>query len=184
MFTHSLSFDDVGKVRRIINMERYNGRVNIATPTDPDAKFKMFEKINTRNTSGTYYDALVGNWEWNTLASVFFSGKNIQIIQNGIRAGVYKMSENKIVIPNQDIDTLKIIMRSTYLQYAEHYPDKITEQVERLNNIVLEYAIPAVYGEAVGYMKYVMDQSTLVVPMEPPLNHDRQYKQLEIKRFF
>jgi hypothetical protein len=173
----------VQSINRILDMDRYNGRVNIALPPDPDAKFRMFERAHIRNTATNYFDALTGNWEWNTLAHVYFSAENIQIIQNGIRAGVYNMSDNKIVVPNQNIDTLKVIMRSTYLQYAEHYPTDITGQVERLNNIVLEYAIPSVYNEAVGYMKYVIDQSTLAMPMDHPLNHDRQFKQLEIKRY-
>ena len=183
MSIKNLSYDNIQTVNRILETERYNGRVNIALPEDPDAKFKMFERINSKNVTGSYYDALTGNWEWNTLAHIYFSAENIQIIQNAIKAGVYKLSGNKIVVPNQNPDTLKIIMRSTYLQYAEHYPDNITEQVQRLNDIVLEYAVPSVYNEAVGYMKYVMDQSSLVLPLDHPLNHDRQFKQLEIKRF-
>jgi hypothetical protein len=75
-------------------------------------------------------------------------------------------------------------MRSIYLQYAEHSPNKITEQVERLNKLVLDYAVPTVYGEAVGYAKYCQDQSTLVVPLELPRHHDRDYKQLELKDWF
>ena len=74
-------------------------------------------------------------------------------------------------------------MRSTYLQHAEHREEDITGQVEELNNLVLEYAIPSVYKSAVSYMKYCQDQSTLVVPLELPRNHDRDYKQLEIKKF-
>jgi hypothetical protein len=178
-----LSYDNINTVNRILSSDKYNGRVNIALPEDKDARFKMFERINSRNQSNSYYEALTGNWEWNPLANAFFSAENMQIIQNGIKAGVYSLSEKKLVVPNQNTDTLKIIMRSTYLQYAEHYPNAIAEQVERLNNIVLEYAIPSVYNEAIGYMKYVQDQSTLVLPMERPLNHDRQFKQLEIKRF-
>jgi len=105
-------------------------------------------------------------------------------VQNGLRAGVYKMSNDKFVIAPQNIDTLKVIMRSIYLQYAEHYADNITGQVERLNKLVLDYAVPTVYGEAVGYMKYCQDQSSLVMPMEIPKHHDRQYKQLELKEWF
>ena len=71
-------------------------------------------------------------------------------------------------------------MRSTYLQYAEHYSDNITKQVERLNKIVLDYCVPSVYNEAVGYERYCQDQSSLVVPIELPKHHDRKYKQLEL----
>lgn len=179
----TLSYDNINTIHRILEADKYNGRVNIMLPEDPDAKFKMHERINVKNTASNYYDALNGNWEWNPLANTFFSAENIQIIQNGIKAGVNKMSEGKIYVPNQNIDTLKIIMRSTYLQYAEHYPNNIREQVERLNAIVLEYSVPSVFNEAIAYMKYVQDQSTLVQPMERPVALDRQYKQLEIKRF-
>ena len=110
--------------------------------------------------------------------------ENIQIIQNGLRAGVYEMSNHEIVIPPQNIDQLKIIMRSTYLQYAEHYETNIRGQIEKLNRLVLDYAVPTVYGEARGYLKYMQDQSTLVVPLEIPKHHDRQYKQLELKPWF
>jgi hypothetical protein len=180
---HTVLYDKLGSADTILNMEKYNGRVNIAQPTDPTAVFKMHERISAKNKSTTYCEALTGNLEWNVLAQVFFSKENIQIIQNGLRAGVYAMSEGKYIIPNQNIENLKIIMRSTYLQYAEHYPTKITQQVERLNNIVLDYAVPAVYGEAVGYSKYIEDQSTLVMPLNHPLNHDRNYKELELRRF-
>lgn len=178
------SFEPVGDVGRLLEGERYNGRVDIATMAeDPDVRFKMHEKLTVQNKASNYYESLNGNWEWNVLAQVYFSQENIQIIQNGIRAGVYKMSENKLNVPPQNIDTLKIIMRSIYLQYAEHYPKDITGQVEYLNSLVLEYAVTSVYNEAIGYLKYVQDQSTLVVPLEMPLNHDRTYKQLEPKYF-
>ena len=72
-------------------------------------------------------------------------------------------------------------MRSTYLQYAEHMPDEITAQVERLNKLVLEYCIHYVYNEAIGYEKYCQDQSSLAVPLEMPKSLDRNFKQLELK---
>lgn len=169
----------------LIDNLRYNGRVNIIENSDPNAVFKMQERISLKNKSTSYSSALAGNdWEDNILARVFFSAENIQILQNGLRAGVHKMSSEKIVIPNQNLDQLKIIMRSTYLQYAEHIPENTRQQVERLNKIVWDYVVPSVYNEAVGYLKYMQDQSTLVMPMERPLHIDREYKQLELKSWF
>ena len=167
----------------IINSNEYNGRVNIMDAPSTNVVFQMQERIGIKNKATEYREALTGIWETNVLSQVFFSAENIQIIQNGLRAGVYQMSHNQFMIPPQNIDNLKIIMRSIYLQYAEHYPDKIREQVERLNKMVLEYAVPSVYNEAVGYMKYREDQSRLVVPLEKPLPPDRVYKQLQLKRW-
>ena len=143
----------------------------------------MQEKIAIKNKSTEYRNALAGTLENNMLSDVFFSAENVQILQNGIRAGVYKASNEKILVHPQNVDTLKIIMRSTYLQYAEHNLEKITQEVERLNKLVLNYCVPNVYSAAISYRKYLEDQSTLVTPLERPRNHDRDYKQLELKHF-
>lgn len=158
-----------------------NGRVNLITEPSPDVRFQMQEKVAIKNKSTEYRNALAGNLENNMLSNVFFSAENVQILQNGIRAGVYKASKEEILVPPQNVDTLKIVMRSTYLQYAEHNMDKITEEVSRLNKLVLNYCVPNVYGAAKSYRKYLEDQSTLVTPLERPRNHDRDYKQLELK---
>ena len=170
---------------KILEMQRYNGRINIIEQPDPSVQFKIYEKIAVKNKATNYAEALSGNnWEDNILASVYFSSENIQIIQNGLRAGVYEMSNSKFVISPQNIDQLKIVMRSIYLQYARHEPINITKQVEELNALVLGYAVPYVYNESMGYMKYMEDQSMLVVPLELPKQINRDFKQLEIKRFF
>ena len=163
---------------------RYNGRVNIVEPENPNARFQMFERIAVKNKATEYRGALVGDWENNVLSQVFFSEGNVQILQNGLRAGVYEMSKNQYILPPQSIDNLKIIMRTKYLQYAEHYSENITAQIERLNKIVLDYVVPMLYNETMGYIKYLQDQSSLVVPLELPIHHDRNYKQLELKPWF
>jgi len=174
----------ISELSRKLEGGKYNGLVDIASMVeDPDVRFKMHEKLSVKNGSGSYFEALNGTWEWNVLAQVYFSEGNMNIIQNGIRAGVYKMSNGKINVPNQNVDALQIIMRSIYLQHAEHYPKDITKQVEYLNSLVLDYAVSSVYNEAISYMKYVQDQSTLVMPFDRPLQNDRAYKQLEPKYF-
>jgi hypothetical protein len=181
--TNQIYPENVNNFSRIVNVDTYNGRVNIIEPTNPNARFQMFEKIAVNNKATEHRDALNGNWEHNVIAQVFFSTENIQIIQNGLRAGVYKMSNSKILIPPQNINNLKIVMRSTYLQYAEHYPSNIREQVAKLNKLVLDWCIPEVYGEAVAYLNYCQDQSSLVLPIDLPKQNDRAYKQLELKEW-
>jgi hypothetical protein len=161
-----------------------NGRVNLVENPDPHAVIRMQERIALKNKSSSFSDAINGQWEDNLISTLFFSKENIQIIQNGLRKGVYEMSDHKFVIPPQNIDQLKIIMRSIYLQYAEHYDHGITQQIERLNKLVLDYAIPAVHGESVGYLKYCEDQSSIVTPLQYPRHADRRYKQLELKPWF
>lgn len=177
-------YTGVNENSKILNLDKFNGRVKIVQPTDENAKFKIQERVVPRNKASNYYDALIGNIEWNVLAQVFFSAENMQILQNGLRAGVYQMSGNKMIISEQNADSLKIIMQSVYNQYAEHLMDNVRGQVERLNQRVLDIAVKTAFNEATAYNKYLMDQSTLVVPMSHPKAHDREYKQLEFKEWF
>ena len=159
-----------------------NGRVNIID-IPQKVLFEMQEKIAVKNKTSEYREALQGIWEDSMLSKVYFSKENIQIVQNGLRAGVHKMSNEKYIIAPQNIDTLKIIMRSIFIQHAEHNENDITGQIVKLNNLVLDYAVLNVYNEIDGYVKYCRDQSTLVVPLELPRQVDREFKQLEMKKW-
>lgn len=158
-----------------------NGRINLFQSPSKDVVFQMMEKIDLKNKATDYRDALTGTWEHNPLEASFFSAENIQSIQDTIKSTIYKLSNSRYILPNQNIDNLKIIMRSIYLQHAQHLLDNIPQQVEKLNKFVLDYVIPNVYNESIAYEKYIRDQSTLVMPIPLPLQHNRDYKQLEIK---
>jgi len=158
-----------------------NGRINILS-YNPHDRFSLHDKIPTGTSTG-YRDAMVGNWDNSSLSNTFFSAGNVRIIQNGLKAGVYRMSNGRFLIGDQDEDTLKIIMRSTFLQSATNLPTKITQQVEALNKLVIDYAVPQVFGEAQGYIKYKNDVSTLVVPIERPTS-TYSNNTLELKPWF
>ena len=144
-----------------------NGRVNIVNVPN-NSVFSLYDKIPIGNTS--YRDALTGNWTSNLLSQAYFSAENIQIMQNGIKAYVYNHSSGRYIISKQNEDTLKIIMRSIFLQHAKNRPDKISDQIEKLNNMVIGYCGPKVLGEAEGYINYKRDISTLAVPINRPVS--------------
>ena len=160
-----------------------NGRVNILGP-NIEERFSMSDKIPVSSSKYSFREALTGNWNDTQLSIAFFSYKNMQIIQNGIRAGVYNKSNKQYVIGEQSVDELKIIMRGLFLEYSKNLPDGIPQQINDLNQIVLNYAIKQVYGEADGYMKYKRDASTLVVPLSMPIMTTTNDKQLELKKWF
>jgi len=159
-----------------------NGRVNIFSPKTTDL-FQMYDKIPV-NQCLTFRNPTEGLWDETNLSKVFFSGKNICIIQNGIRAGVYERSNGQFVISNQDEDTLKIIMRSIFLQHAANQKNNITEQVRNLNKIVWDYCIPQVYGEVQGYKQYIVDASTMYTPIAHPIMTKNNDKELQLKPWF
>ena len=159
-----------------------NGRVDIKSP-NTSALFQMYDKIPA-NQCATFRNATEGLWSSTPLSQAFFSQQNIQIIQNGIRAGVYNKSNSQYVIGSQDCDSLKIIMRGIFLQHSANQPSNYEAQIYELNKIVLNYCIQQVYGEAQGYMKYINDVSTLVVPIAHPVMANNNDKQLELKAWF
>jgi hypothetical protein len=159
-----------------------NGRVDIKSP-NTSTLFQMYDKIPA-NQCVTFRNPTEGLWTSDSLSNAFFSQQNIQIIQNGIRAGVYHRSNGQYVIGPQDCDSLKIVMRSVFLQNSANQPNNITQQIAQLNKIVLEYCIQQVYSEAQGYIKYINDASTLVVPISHPVMANDNDRQLELKPWF
>ncbi len=162
-----------------------NGRIDIKTPSTSQL-FALYDRIQPHSKSQcvSYRNPTEGLCYQTPLSLAFFSSSNIQILQNGIRAGVYHRSNNQYIIGPQDCDTLKTIMRSVFLQHAVNQPHHITDQIYALNKIVLNYCIQQVYGEAQGYMKYIDDVSTLPVPIAHPVMASTADKEMEFKGWF
>ena len=165
-----------------MNCSNTNGRINIIGPNTMN-QFDLYDKIPTNNCSN-FSDAMIGNSTDSSLSLAYFSKKNIQIIQNAIRAGVYEVSNQQYIIDNQNCDTLKIIMRSVFLQSAVNQPHNISGQIQALNNIVVEYCVKQLYSEAQAYINYKRDVSTMYTPMDRPAQVDVNDKTLEWKTWF
>ena len=159
--------------------QQFNGRVDIQSP-DTRSLFDMYDKIPAHQCT-TYRNALEGQWDTSNLSDAYFSKENIQYLQNKLREGVFMKSDGKYRIGEQDCDTLKVIMRSIYLQYSSNLPNNIQEQIKGLNTMVLNYCIPQLFSEAQAYMKYLSDASTMYVPISHPVLPKENDKQLELK---
>ena len=156
-----------------------NGRINLA---ESHNHLSLYDKSVPRST--TYHEALTGNWSETPLSTTFFSAQNQQILQNGIRAGVHKLSGGRYTIGTQSPDELKMVMRGIFLQNSFNQPGNVRAQCTKLNQNVLDYVVPQVYGEAKGYLTYLHDVSTLVVPLAPPVSTVSYDRTLELKPFF
>ena len=160
----------------------FNGRVNILEEHSQDI-FSLYDKIPINQKITSYNDAMTGNFENSNLSRAFFSAKNIIIIQNALMAGVYKASNGRFNIGYQNEDTLKIIMRSMFLQHSANLCTNITEQIVELNKLVVDYSVPKLCSEASAYIKYKNDVSTLAVPLNRPISTYNN-NVLELKNFF
>lgn len=148
-----------------------NGRVNLAE--EPSAggflKDPAAAGFGYRTAVGkeTPTDMLRGNWESNGLSEIFFSPKNIDAIQNAIRAEVFRKSADKQwVIDNQSADEIQIVMRGLFYQYAKNLPTDIAGQIADLNQLVVDWCVPKIMSEIQHYQYYLNDISHMPVPLQ------------------
>lgn len=159
-----------------------NGRVNILEQPTTNI-FSLYDKIPINETTSEYKDALKGTFEKSPLSKAYFSKNNIELLQKSIMGEVYNQSGGRYQIGYQNEDTLKIIMRSIYLQHSSNLATNIRQQISGLNSKVLEYCVPQICGEAAAYIKYKNDISTLSVPLNRPVS-TYSNNILELKKFF
>lgn len=162
-----------------MNNLKCNGRVNIVDP-DIKTRFAMMDKTPIDNKN-SFDDALTGVWYDSQLSKLYFSTQNMNLLQNEMKVGVYKLSNKQFVIGEQNYDNLKIIMRAIFLEKSKNLPNQITEQIRELNQHVLNFAVPQIYNQLVSYHKYQRDISTIQPPMPLP-KLSKAPKQLNMKK--
>jgi len=155
-----------------------SGRVNIEGGTP----FFLKEKVPVDDKTN-YYSATKYMLQPSLLTNTYFSKENINIVHNNIKREVYNLSQKKYVIDEQNMDTLKVIMRSIFLQYSHFNNENIKEQLEVLNQMVIDYCSKSIYGEIKGYLKYKEDASNMYTLMDRPeyLQNDNT---IELNPFF
>jgi hypothetical protein len=136
-------------------------------PSAPGAAVLPGFAYPTTGAATAATDAIRGNLLATPLNTAFFSPENVEIIQNRIRYQVWE--KTKQVIDRQSSDDLLIVMRSMYYQYGKNQPTRIKEQIEELNKIVADWAVPKILAEIDMYLYYRKDVSTLPVPLEHPM---------------
>ena len=145
-----------------------NGRVDILQdPNVNNALFSLYDRIPVNHKASAYTEALTGNFQDTLLSKAFFSAQNIQIIQNGIRAKIYKKTNRVIAVQNEDI--VKIIMRSVFLQFSANLDKFATQQIRELNKKVIDICSQRILEELMGYLNYQRDASTMHTPIEHPI---------------
>ena len=71
-------------------------------------------------------------YEENPLQNHFFCKKNINTLQRLIKENVYTLSNKRHIIADQDETSLKIIMKSIYLQFSKNLKNDISNQINDL----------------------------------------------------
>jgi hypothetical protein len=162
-----------------------NGRVNFGRAgVTPASHLPGFDYRKTTVQSEAD-DAIRGNVVATPLNQTFFSPANVQIVQNKLRRDVYDRSGGEFLIDNQSVDELLIVMRAMYLQYGKNQPDRIREQIETLNQIVADWAVPKIVAECSMHKTYLHDIQNLPVPLSQPVHISQKgSKSGSFDRFF
>jgi hypothetical protein len=176
---------NVGNQRTLVSLtdERKNriATSNLDKLESPGA-FKFFGEDGDTKLSGSNTRFLFRNLYGETLLTyLFFSDDNINNIQKLIKMLVYK--EMNKVIDNQSIIDLQIIMRSIFLSYSLH-PKLIdesmspqekkalliqyTNEVDRLNQLVINETVPLICSQLQQYLTYLSDASSTRFIMDKP----------------
>ena len=150
-------------------MKQYpNGRVaNVMQEVFPS--FPMIANDNNNNDKFKSI-ATQGIIQPTALTQLFFSKVNMDRVQNQIRYKVYLVSNGEYVIDRQSDTEVEIVMRSVYLQYSQNLNCRLAEQVDNLNKLVVDWAVPRIMSELQEYQRYLKDINQLPTPIELPTN--------------
>lgn len=110
--------------------------------------------------------------ERSPVSDMFFADVNMKHLKKVICDTVYQRSGGKYVIsPDAQSDNdLLIVMRSIYLEHAQHLPYQIKEQVANLNYQVIIDLVPRVMSNAQQHLAYIRDHSQQHLVMDRPRN--------------
>ena len=112
--------------------------------------------------------SLKGVQESSPMSIIFFSDSNVEALQKTIRFEIYKTMQK--VISEQSPNELYTVMRSVYLQNANSRSstNKFMENLQRLNQMVVDYCVQNVSNQLEQYSNYLLKISNLPGLMERP----------------
>ena len=144
-----------------------NGRV-IMNNTQNVKDMNMIEGNKPNNNFQV--ESLYGIQETSKLNQLFFSKRNMEIIQNNIRYTVYTKTNKKHIIDKQSDIELQIIMRSIYLQHSTNLEYKYKEQIEYLNSLVVNWCVEHIIPQLEQYVGYLKEVEYMPSPIDLPVN--------------
>jgi len=127
--------------------------INITGP-NKTAVFTLSDRIPIDHTV-SFRDALTKDIynNKNTLYDLFFNDSNINNLQLEIQSGVKRMSNNQYTVGTQNIDQLKMIINSIFVENSRHQYSDSAIAIKNLNSLVLQYAIPQVFNSVESHLK-------------------------------
>ena len=121
----------------------------------PVAFFADNAKANDLRNQLIKNQVRISECEQGMLEDVFFSDDNIDLINKQLIMSVYNKTNGKIKIAPQSSQSLIIVMRYVFLEYARHLPYDIAGQIRELNCQVVGEVLPKIITEATQRIDYL-----------------------------
>ena len=111
------------------------------------------------------------------LETTFFSDENLDLINKQLILAVFKQTNGQYKIAPQSNQSLIIILRYVFIEYARHLPYNIREQIHELNNKVISEILPNVITEITQRTEYLksLNEPRKIIPL--PVNVHRGSRQ-------
>lgn len=146
------------------NVQTTDGQVHIMEPAvvknfvAPDKKYKEYPLFSNEDIKKNYaFPMLKGAVKVNMFSLLYFSKQNIKTIQDVLRYNVKKIT-NEIIGP-QDETILVVSMRKVFLENSRlpSSKERFTDEIARLNQIVVNTCLRHILTEISSYKKYLFD---------------------------
>ena len=108
-------------------------------------------------------DIFTTRHETTSLNALFFSAENVQKIIDNVRYAVFQATQRQVGM--EPSEELQSVMNNVFEEHARYVPDHLDEQVTCLNRHVYDKIVPYMTNNVLQYDQYVIDKSSLFVPM-------------------
>ena len=100
-------------------------------------------------------ESLNGVYTESILSKIFFHPKNVDLIQKQIIMEVFRKTNGEYLIEKQNEADLQIVMRSIFIQYAQHLPNNIKKQIKELDYLVADEVVPDIISQITAHFGYL-----------------------------
>ena len=104
------------------------------------------------------------NTECTELMKTFFSDANLDVIQSGLQKQVRTRTGQSI--SKQSCGEIFVLMKYVYTNHGLNVEQNISNEVFKLNSLVLKELVPMVISNVLQYLQYIKDINTQPVPLE------------------
>jgi len=103
------------------------------------------------------------------LSKMYFSEKNIHVIQKMLIKYIFENSNGKYLIQKQNQDSLLGHMQKNFVMKSLNKPDNLEYQVKRLNWLTVDEIGPIVLSNVLQHQGYLRDKFSPITPIDRPL---------------